>query len=149
MSTIGELERRAGIGSSPQERTAFWIQFHHLEAAECLKAGVAELNRLIAEKEAAPVVASKIATTRHKREKLPPLTAEEEKALQAYAAKHGRRWKSILNRVWMGGPPYDDGGTLRRLRNSRGPSWLHSYRLPQPRPDEKAASQCQSDGPKT
>ncbi|MGN7958884.1 hypothetical protein [Agrobacterium radiobacter] len=68
MSTIGELERRAGIGPTSQERIAFWIQFHHLEGAECLKAGVAELNRLIAEKEAMPVVASKIATTRPKRE---------------------------------------------------------------------------------
>ncbi|ULJ74543.1 hypothetical protein [Rhizobium gallicum] len=55
MSTIGELERRAGAGSSPQERTAFWIQFHYLEGAECLKAVVAELNRLIAEKEAKPM----------------------------------------------------------------------------------------------
>ena len=32
MSTIGDLERRAGIGASPAERTAFWLQFHHLEA---------------------------------------------------------------------------------------------------------------------
>ncbi|MGN7755556.1 hypothetical protein [Sinorhizobium sp. 22678] len=149
MSTIGELERRAGIGSSPQERTAFWIRFHHLESAECLKAGVAELNRLIAEMAATPVVANKIATTRPKRERLPPLTAEEEQALQAYAAKHGRRWKWVLNHVWMGGAPYDDGATLRRLRNSHGPSWLHTYRLPKPRPGEKAASEFQPDVPET
>lgn len=149
MSTINELERRAGIGFSPQERTAFWIQFHHLEGAECLKAGVAELNRLIAEKEATPTAASKIATTRPRRKKLPPLTAEQEQVLQAYAAKHGRRWKSVLNHVWMGGPPYDDGGTLRRLRNSHGPSWLHSYRLPKPRPAEKAVSERKSDAPET
>lgn len=149
MSTIGELERRAGIGSSPQDRTAFWIRFRHLEGAECLKAGVAELNRLIAEKEAMPIAASNIATTRPGREKLPPLTAEEEQVLQAYAAKHGRRWKSVLNHVWMGGAPYDDGGTLRRLRNSHGPSWLHSYRLPKPRPDEKAGSERQPDVPRT
>ncbi|MBB5538800.1 hypothetical protein GGD55_005540 [Rhizobium giardinii] len=50
MSTIGELERRAGIGSSPEARTAFWMRFHHLDGAACLNAGVAELNRLIAEK---------------------------------------------------------------------------------------------------
>ncbi|MQW86378.1 hypothetical protein [Sinorhizobium saheli] len=61
---------------------------------------------------------------------MPPLDPEEEQALQAYAAKHGRRWKTILNRVWMGEPPRDDAGTLRRLRNSHGPSWLQSYRLP-------------------
>ncbi|MCD2180334.1 hypothetical protein [Rhizobium sp. C1] len=145
MSTIGELERRAGIGSSPQDRTAFWIRFHHLEGAECLKAGVAELNRLIAEKEATPTPVSKIATTRPKREKLPPLTEDEVQVIQAYAAKHGRRWKSVLNHVWTGGAPYDDGGTLRRLRNSHGPSWLHSYRLPKPRPDENAVSECQPD----
>lgn len=149
MSTIGELERRAGIGPTSQERTAFWIQFHHLEGAECLKAGVAELRRLIAEKDATPTAASKVVTTWPKREKLPPLTAEEEQALQAYAAKHGRRWKSVLNHVWMGGAPYDDGGTLRRLRNSHGPTWLHSYRLPKPCPDEKAGSERQPDVPGT
>ncbi len=34
----------------------------------------------------------------------PPLAAEEEQAPQAYAAEHGRRWKSVLNHLWMGGP---------------------------------------------
>ncbi|WP_245500222.1 hypothetical protein [Mesorhizobium sp. M4B.F.Ca.ET.089.01.1.1] len=128
MSTIGELERRAGIGSSPQERTAFWIRFHHLNGAECLKAGVAEPNRLIAEREAVSATAS--SGPRPKPAKLRPLDPEERQALQAYAAKHGRRWKIILNRVWMGEPPHDDAGTLRRLRNSHGPSWPQSYRLP-------------------
>ncbi|MDK1389636.1 hypothetical protein QN224_30125 [Sinorhizobium sp. 8-89] len=55
MSTIGELERMAGIGSSAEERTAFWIRFHHLDGVACLKAGVAELERLVAEKEVRPV----------------------------------------------------------------------------------------------
>ena len=64
-----------------------------------------------------------------KAEKLPPLTAEQIAALQAYAAKHGRTWKSTLQNAWMGGPPYDDTGILRGLRNSHGPSWLVSYRL--------------------
>ncbi|OWV73556.1 hypothetical protein ATY75_30790 [Rhizobium sp. N122] len=63
---------------------------------------------------------------------MPPLTPEQEAALQAYAVRHGRRWKSILNNAWMGGPPYDDGGLLRGLRNSHGPTWLQSYRLPKP-----------------
>ncbi|MQW86379.1 hypothetical protein [Sinorhizobium saheli] len=58
MSTIGDLEERAGIGSSPQERVAFWIRFHHLDGTECLKAGVAELNRLITEREGLPATAS-------------------------------------------------------------------------------------------
>lgn len=54
MSTIGDLERRAGIGASPAERTAFWLQFHHLEGEACLNAGVAELRRLIALRETRP-----------------------------------------------------------------------------------------------
>lgn len=62
------------------------------------------------------------------------LDAEQVAALQAYAARHGRRWKSVLNNVWMGGAPYDDGGILRRLRNTHGPSWLQRYRLPKAKP---------------
>jgi hypothetical protein len=132
MSTIADLERRAGIGASPAERTAFWLQFHHLEGEACLNAGVAELRRLIAEKEARPDPRPKMRDVRLAREALPPLTPEQEAALQAYAARHGRSWKSILNNAWMGGPPFDDGGLLRRLRNSHGPTWLQSYRLPKP-----------------
>ncbi|MFS8057348.1 hypothetical protein QD357_31805 [Rhizobium sp. BR 317] len=113
MSTIGDLERRAGIGASPAERTAFWLQFHHLEGEACLNAGVAELRRLIAQREARPDPRPKVRAVRLSRETLPPLTLEQEAALQAYAAKHGRRWKSILNNAWMGGPPHDDGGLLR------------------------------------
>ncbi|CCM80115.1 MULTISPECIES: hypothetical protein [Rhizobium] len=54
MSTIGDLERRAGIGGSPAERTAFWRQFHHFEGQAFLSAGPAELRRLIAAREAEP-----------------------------------------------------------------------------------------------
>ncbi|WP_088939847.1 hypothetical protein [Rhizobium sp. N122] len=132
MSTIGDLERRAGIGASPAERTAFWLQFHHLEGEACLNAGVAELRRLIALREAPRDPKPKTRAVRLAREALPPLTPEQEAALQAYAVRHGRRWKSILNNAWMGGPPYDDGGLLRGLRNSHGPTWLQSYRLPKP-----------------
>lgn len=67
--------------------------------------------------------------------RLPPLTDEEVQVLQDYAAKHGRYWKTVLNRVWMGEAPYDDGGTLRRLRNSHGPTWLDRYRLPKRQAD--------------
>lgn len=130
MNTIGDLERKAGIGTSPAERTAFWRQFHHLEGEACLNAGVAELRRLIAAKEAVSDASPKTRVGRCRREVLPPLTAEQQAALQAYAAKHGRRWKSILSNAWMGGPPHDDGGVLRGLRNSHGPTWLQSYRLP-------------------
>ncbi len=59
-----------------------------------------------------------------------PVTADEIAALRAYAAKHGRTWKATLLGVWAGQAPYDDAGILRRIRNSRGPSWLVSYRLP-------------------
>ena len=107
MSTIGDLERKAGIGTSPTERTAFWRQFHHLEGEACLNAGVAELRRLIAQKEARPDPRPKVRAVRRTRETLPPLTVEQEAALQAYAARHGRRWKSILSNAWLGGPPHD------------------------------------------
>jgi len=129
MVTIGELEQKAGIGSSTEARIAFWLQFHHLDGKVCLDAGVAELNRLIAERNAMALSSGK-----RRREALPELDGEQVAALQAYAARHGRRWKSILNNVWMGGAPYDDGGILRRLRNTHGPSWLQRYRLPKPLP---------------
>ncbi|MBX4962656.1 hypothetical protein HJA92_14205 [Rhizobium binae] len=86
-----------------------------------------------------PVPASNAAGSRARRAKLPPLSVEEEQVLQAYAARHGRRWKSILNRVWMGEPPHDNAGTLRRQRNSHGPSWLQSYRLPRAESPDRGA----------
>jgi hypothetical protein len=135
MSTIGDLENRAGIGSSDLERTAFWLRFHHLEGKACLDAGVAELKRMISEREGTaphPV--------KQTRQRLPALSTDQVAALLAYAAKHGRRWKSILNNVWMGGLPHDDGRILLGLRNTHGPTWLQSYRLP------KAVTGSQPDG---
>lgn len=129
MATIGDLEREAGIGPAPQERAAFWRQFHHLEGKACLDAGVAELKRLIAAKVVRADGVPETRRRRQKRDRLPPLTPEQEAALRAYAARHGRRLKSVLNNVWMGGAPHDDGG-VRGLRNSHGPTWLQSYRLP-------------------
>lgn len=49
----------------------------------------------------------------------------------------------VLNRVWMGGPPYDDGGSLRCLRNS------HEPRLPKPRRDEDPDAEHQPAVPET
>lgn len=129
MGTIGELEQKAGIGSSAEARTAFWLQFHHLQGQACLNAGVAELRRMIAGRDGTARPSGKI-----KRQPRPDLDAEQIAALQAYGARHGRRWKSILNNVWMGGAPYDDGGILRRLRNTHRPSWLQRYRLPKGKP---------------
>lgn len=129
MGSIGELEQKAGIHSSPEARIAFWLKFHHLGRQACLDAGVAELKRMTAERGG---MARSSGKARH--QPLPDLDAEQVTALQAYAARHGRRWKSILNNVWMGGAPYDDGGILRRLRNTHGPSWLQRYRLPKAEP---------------
>ena len=129
MGTIGELEQQAGIGSSAEARTAFWRQFHHLQGQACLDAGVAELKRMIAERDGTACWPSKI-----ERQPLPELDSEQVAALRDYAARHGQRWKSVLNNVWMGGAPYDDGGILRRLRNTHGPTWLQRYRLPKAKP---------------
>lgn len=76
MGSIGELERKAGIGPSPEERTAFWRQFRHLDGQACLDAGVAELRQMIA---ASGGLADGSLGKRRcfpKRERLPPLTAE-------------------------------------------------------------------------
>ncbi|MUZ74532.1 hypothetical protein GOZ90_17745 [Agrobacterium vitis] len=78
---------------------------------------------------------------------MPPLTADQVQALQAYAARHGRRWKSVLNRVWMGEPPHDDAGTLRGLRNSHGPTWLQFYRLPKAEPAQTPNQNGRTDLP--
>lgn len=91
MTTIVDLEREAGIGPAPQERAAFWRQFHHLEGKACLDAGLEELRRLIAAKVA---LAEGVPETRRrlpKRDRCPPLTPEQQAALQAYAARHGQR----------------------------------------------------------
>lgn len=144
MSTIGDVERKAGIGSSDAERTAFWQQFAYLEGNACLDAGVAELKQMIAERDGAPH------HVKQTRQRLPTLSTDQEAALLAYAARRGRRWKSILNNVWMGGAPHDDGGILRGLRNTHGPTWLQSYRLPKvvprSRPDGKPTVSSEQTG---
>lgn len=107
MATIGELEQQTGTGSSEAERTAFWLRFHHLDGNACLDAGVAELKRLIAERGGTVLRAA-----RHRHQRWPALIDDREAALRAYATRHGRRRKSILGDVWMGGPPYGDGRIL-------------------------------------
>lgn len=149
MATIRDLERQAGIGPSSAERTAFWRQFHHLDGKACLAAGVAELRRRIAANHAWADGMPGSRSSARKRERLPLLNPEQEAALQAYAARHGRRWKSILNDVWMGGAPHDDGGILRGLRNSHGPTWLQSYRLPRARSPDGAVARLLTRKPTT
>ena len=60
------------------------------------------------------------------------LTAEQEKALQDYAAKHGSRWKTTLMDSWMTGGGH--GPVLQQVRNTFGPSWLGGFRFKQVEP---------------
>ena len=46
-SSIGELERLAGVEQHHHARYAFWHGFSHLPGAASLDAGVAELKRRI------------------------------------------------------------------------------------------------------
>ena len=46
-SSIGDLERLAGIGRDHDSRYQFWHAFAAVPAAKCLDAGVAELKRRI------------------------------------------------------------------------------------------------------
>lgn len=65
------------------------------------------------------------------------LLPEELEALQAFAAKHGKKWKEKLSMVyWYNGRIFrsNDGKeypVLQRMRNEFGPSWLDGYELPE------------------
>lgn len=77
MATVGELERKAGFGTSADARTAFWLQFRHLQGQACLDAGVAELKRLIADRDGVCFSARQ-----QERQRLPALDAEQVAGLQ-------------------------------------------------------------------
>jgi hypothetical protein len=62
------------------------------------------------------------------RDTLPPLTPAQVAALQDFARAHGRRWKSALRDLWMRSAA---SPVLHQLRNTHGPSWLASFRLPE------------------
>jgi hypothetical protein len=57
----------------------------------------------------------------------PEPTPEEVAHLRAYAKRNGRSWKQALRNDWRNAvaPP-----VLQRLRNTHGPRWLESYKLP-------------------
>jgi hypothetical protein len=55
------------------------------------------------------------------------ISTEAKTALQAYAEKHGRTWKSKLRAQWLRASA---PAILHGLRNSHGPSWLNSFILP-------------------
>lgn len=46
-SSIGDLERMAGVGRDHDSRYTFWRDYSHLPGAASLDAGVAELKRRI------------------------------------------------------------------------------------------------------
>lgn len=54
-------------------------------------------------------------------------------ALRDYAHWAGPEWKLTLSRDWMRAGsewPGDRYSLLHQLRNSHGPAWLNSYKLP-------------------
>lgn len=51
------------------------------------------------------------------------------KALQAFANRHGRRWKTELVRLWgMDRPPSKQDALLQQVRNEFGPEYLYAAR---------------------
>ena len=60
---------------------------------------------------------------------LAELNEEERTALLAFAAEHGRCWKSKLLLGWEHAA-YP--GPLQAIRNNFGPGWLRRLRLPKP-----------------
>jgi hypothetical protein len=58
------------------------------------------------------------------------ITEEVAVALKAFAEKYGRQWKSELRRQWEAGGTAETEGVLHRLRNTHGPRWLSTYKLP-------------------
>jgi hypothetical protein len=59
-----------------------------------------------------------------------PLTTDQEAAVISYAAYAGRNWKSALLAAWMNSATHQTQGHLQAIRNSHGPSWLATYKLP-------------------
>lgn len=64
------------------------------------------------------------------------LSDEQLAALQAFAAAHGPKWKSVLTdtywynaRIWRG-PEDGYGYLLHGIRNQFGPAWLQKFKLP-------------------
>lgn len=65
-----------------------------------------------------------------------PVTENERAALAAFQKMHGNGWKAQLRKSWMFAEyptALSDwaGAQLQQIRNTRGPSWLASYRPPE------------------
>jgi len=56
------------------------------------------------------------------------LTEHEMNAITAYAKKHGRTWKADLLTDWYYARV---PGFIQSVRNTHGPDWLRSFRLPE------------------
>jgi len=58
------------------------------------------------------------------------LTAEQQQALNNFAAKHGRTWRSKLRAMWFSGQDavQPDGAYLRQVRNQQPPAFLDAYK---------------------
>lgn len=80
------------------------------------------------------------------RTKLQP-TREQIIALQRYALKYGRTWKSKLSAAWANGGDErePDGGLLRQVRNTFGPSWLMAFKFPEDLPPPTMATAAATD----
>ena len=63
-----------------------------------------------------------------------PVPQDVVAALQRFAARNGRRWKSALLTLWETGRDdrESDGPLLRQMRTNFGPSFLMKMRLPAP-----------------
>lgn len=110
--TIGDLEKRAGVGSTVEDRAAFWKPFHRLPATEVIDAGASALRR-----------AARLAELPHAE----TLTPGQRIALARYAALRGPDWKDTLRGDWMAARAEPD---LHRLRNTHGPAWLAGLTMP-------------------
>lgn len=63
------------------------------------------------------------------------LTVEQLAAIQTWATSHGRTWKAALRHAWETGDyvhteGFANSAALQQIRNTFGPSWLISFRLP-------------------
>jgi hypothetical protein len=58
------------------------------------------------------------------------LTTEQQNALNNFAAKHGRTWRSKLRSMWFSGEDANqpNGAYLRQVRNQQPPTFLSAYK---------------------
>lgn len=61
------------------------------------------------------------------------ITEKQMDAIQQFAHRNGRNWKSVLRECWMNGDyqsEFIDSASLQQLRNEKGPTWLINFKLP-------------------